>query len=138
MAAADVDPRILSFEITESSFIQDVDASVEAIDELKALGVNILIDDFGTAYSSLNYLSRFNVDYLKIDMSFIRGITTRKSDEAIVRAIIAMAHSLNMKTIAEGSKRRNSFIFLDIWNATSSKAFFLANQYLLKIWLRSI
>ena len=102
MAAADVDPRILSFEITESAFIQDLDASVEAIDELKALGVNILIDDFGTAYSSLNYLSRFNVDYLKIDMSFIRGITTRKNDEAIVRAIIAMAHSLNMKTIAEG------------------------------------
>ena len=69
---------------------------------IKALGVNILIDDFGTAYSSLNYLSQFKVDVLKIDISFIRRMTTQKSDEAIVRAIIAMAHSLNMKTIAEG------------------------------------
>jgi EAL domain-containing protein (putative c-di-GMP-specific phosphodiesterase class I) len=102
MQAAAVDPHLLSFEITESAFINDLDASIEAIDELKALGVNILIDDFGTAYSSLNYLSQFKVDVLKIDISFIRRMTTQKSDEAIVRAIITMAHSLNMKTIAEG------------------------------------
>jgi diguanylate cyclase (GGDEF)-like protein len=102
ISGSGVDPRYLSCELTESTLMQDVDFAVSAVNSLKELGVSILIDDFGTAYSSLNYLAKFNADYLKIDISFIREITAKKTDEAIVKAIILMAHSMDMKTIAEG------------------------------------
>jgi EAL domain-containing protein (putative c-di-GMP-specific phosphodiesterase class I) len=105
---------------------------------IKALGVNILIDDFGTAYSSLNYLSQFKVDVLKIDISFIRRMTTQKSDEAIVRAIITMAHSLNMKTIAEGVETEEQLQILRHLDCDMSRAFCSVNRYRPRIWLQSI
>jgi len=95
-------PNLLSFELTESALMQDRAFSISAIRTLKSLGIRILIDDFGTAYSSLSYLSSFDVDGLKIDMSFIKKITMNPTDHAIVKAIVSMAHSLGMTVIAEG------------------------------------
>jgi EAL domain-containing protein (putative c-di-GMP-specific phosphodiesterase class I) len=79
---------------------------------LKNLGISVSIDDFGTGYSSLNYLRRFPIDILKIDKSFIADVTNKTDEAAIVNAIIAMAHSLKMKVIAEGVENLGQYYFL--------------------------
>jgi diguanylate cyclase (GGDEF)-like protein len=97
-----IDPALIELELTESILIKNADSVLATLRRLKALGVKLSIDDFGTGYSSLSYLKRFNVDKLKIDQSFVRDLATDPEDEAIVRAIIQLAHSLNMGTVAEG------------------------------------
>jgi len=100
--SAAINPRYLTLEITESTFMQDLAYTGLILEQLKKLGLRLAIDDFGTGYSSLSYLKKLPLDILKIDISFIRDITTSLDDEAIVSAIISLAHSLNLKTIAEG------------------------------------
>ncbi|MBL8268049.1 putative bifunctional diguanylate cyclase/phosphodiesterase [Steroidobacter sp.] len=104
-------PAMLQIELTEGAMFDQVEtrhgtngseAGVDAINDLRALGVRVAIDDFGTGYSSLSYLKRWRVDYLKIDRSFIRDLVTDSNDHAIVGAIIAMAQHLKIKVIAEG------------------------------------
>lgn len=95
-------PGLLELELTESILIQDTESVLCSVHRLKALGVKLSIDDFGTGYSSLSYLSRFAVDKLKIDQSFVRDMVNNPGNAAIVRAIIQMAKSLSIKTIAEG------------------------------------
>ncbi|MEE9613519.1 MAG: EAL domain-containing protein [Thermodesulfobacteriota bacterium] len=107
-----LEPRYLEIEITESAIMKDPDAAVEVFGKLKDLGVSIAIDDFGTGYSSLAYLKRFPIDSLKIDRSFIRDVTTNEKDAAIVVAVIAMAHGLGIKAIAEGIETREQLDFL--------------------------
>ena len=85
-----------------SSLMQNVDRALHTLLRLKQLGVGIAIDDFGTGYSSLNYLKQFPIDVLKIDRSFVDGLPDGEQDAQIARAIIAMAHSLNLAVIAEG------------------------------------
>ena len=97
-----VDPMMLTFEITESTFMDNPDYTREVLVGLQGLGAKISIDDFGTGYSSLAHLKRFPVDHLKIDMSFVRDIVEDVDDATIVSAIISMAHNLGIKTIAEG------------------------------------
>lgn len=97
-----IDPQMLSFEMTESAFMQDVEFTKSVLDRIKKSGIHINIDDFGTGYSSLSYLKKLPIDNLKIDISFVRGIADNRDDRAIASAIISMAHNLNMKTIAEG------------------------------------
>jgi len=92
----------LELEITESSAMQSPETSIRTLFELKKLGIRISLDDFGTGHSSLSYLKRFPIDTLKIDQSFVRDITHDPDTAAIVTAIIAMAHSLRLKVIAEG------------------------------------
>jgi len=92
----------LELELTESLLIQDSSTLSDLLRRLRALGVSFSIDDFGTGYSNLGYLKRFEVARLKIDQSFIRRLTDDKHDEAIVRAIIQMAQSLQLATVAEG------------------------------------
>jgi EAL domain-containing protein (putative c-di-GMP-specific phosphodiesterase class I) len=99
---ADLKPDLITLEITESAFMQDVGSTISVLKEFKELGFCLSIDDFGTGYSSLSYLKKFAVDILKIDISFIRDIATDPDTATIITAIIAMAHSLNIKTIAEG------------------------------------
>nr|WP_232429583.1 bifunctional diguanylate cyclase/phosphodiesterase [Noviherbaspirillum autotrophicum] len=97
-----LDPRYLELEITENDVMRDVDKSLATLIRLKELGVKIAIDDFGTGYSSLNYLKRFPVDTLKIDRSFVNDIATDADDAAIVKAVISLAHILNLDVVAEG------------------------------------
>lgn len=94
--------RNLELELTESAFIQDVDRTVELLDQLRKRGLHLAIDDFGTGFSSLSYLKRFPLDTLKIDQSFIRDIHQNKDDMAIVRAIIALARVMKLRIVAEG------------------------------------
>jgi diguanylate cyclase (GGDEF)-like protein/PAS domain S-box-containing protein len=102
LAASGLDPALLDLELTESLLLEDVEHVLETLKRLKALGVKISIDDFGTGYSSLAYLKRFDVDTLKIDQSFVREIPTDPEDQAIVKAIIGMAHALRLEVLAEG------------------------------------
>jgi EAL domain-containing protein (putative c-di-GMP-specific phosphodiesterase class I) len=100
--ATGMPPEYLELELTESGVMQDAEASGETLRRLRALGVSVTIDDFGTGYSSLGYLKRFPIGTLKIDRSFIAAATTDADSAAIVEAIIAMARSMRLKTIAEG------------------------------------
>jgi diguanylate cyclase (GGDEF)-like protein/PAS domain S-box-containing protein len=102
LAASGLAPQLLELELTESILIRNVDTVLATVSRLKRLGVKLSIDDFGTGYSSLTYLKRFAVDKLKIDQSFIRDLVCDPDSAAIVRAIVQMAQSLNLKTVAEG------------------------------------
>jgi len=107
-----LDPAHLELELTESSIMKNMEESSKILEELKAMGLRVAIDDFGTGYSSLAYLKRFPLDVLKIDRSFIRDIPADQDNAAIATAIIAMAHSLNLKVVAEGIETEEQFDFL--------------------------
>jgi diguanylate cyclase (GGDEF)-like protein/PAS domain S-box-containing protein len=107
-----IDARYIGFEITESMLVQNIDEVVEMLLKLSNMGLEISIDDFGTGYSSLSYLKRFTINKLKIDKSFVDDIATNPDDAAIVQAIIAMAHGLQMKVVTEGVETREQLDFL--------------------------
>lgn len=98
----EVPPEYIVLEITETTMMEDVDSARAIIEELKKYGFSISIDDFGTGYASIGYLKKFMFDHLKIDISFIREITKNAEDRVIVEAIIAIAKTFNLQTIAEG------------------------------------
>jgi len=100
-------PQLLELELTERTVMKDSDEIVNKLVKLKAMGFKISIDDFGTGYSSLSYLNRFPLNYLKIDRSFIQEITNLQDKQAIVEAIILMAHRLRIKVIAEGVETKD-------------------------------
>ncbi len=108
-----VDARYITLEITESMLIDDIEKVVETLKCLSDMGIHISIDDFGTGYSSLSYLKRFPINTLKIDRSFVRDIVTDKNDHTIVAAIIAMAHSLEIKVVAEGIETEEQLRMLE-------------------------
>jgi diguanylate cyclase (GGDEF)-like protein/PAS domain S-box-containing protein len=99
---ADLPGALLELELTESILVRDAGEALQRLYALSQLGVKLAIDDFGTGYSSLAYLKRFPIEKLKIDRSFIRGVPADESDAAIVRAVIQMAHALNLRVNAEG------------------------------------
>ncbi|WP_059752520.1 putative bifunctional diguanylate cyclase/phosphodiesterase, partial [Thiobacillus denitrificans] len=107
-----VDPSCLELEITESILMQNLSTAANILQALSAKGMRIFIDDFGTGYSSLSYLKRLPIDTIKIDKSFVGDIMTDPDDAAIVTAIIAMAHSLRLKVVAEGVETQGQFDFL--------------------------
>ena len=95
-------PRLLELEITETLAMQHTDITLTTLKRLKKLGVSIAIDDFGTGYSSLAYLKRFPVDKVKIDRTFVAEAPKDREEGAIVSAIVALAHALDIEVIAEG------------------------------------
>ncbi len=97
-----IDPALIYLELTESALMEDVERSTAALRELKQLGVKLSLDDFGTGYSSLSYLKCFPFDKVKIDQSFVRGITHDANDLILVKVIVSMAHGLGMRVVAEG------------------------------------
>ena len=105
-------PRLLEIEVTESILMADPELSVETARRLKEIGVHLSIDDFGTGYSSLSYLKKLPISALKIDQSFVRDLATDPDDAAIISAIIAMAHSLKLKVVAEGVETEAQRAFL--------------------------
>ncbi len=109
---AGLDPRQLDLELTESLLMHNTGETLAAMDELHTLGVTFSMDDFGTGYSSLSYLKRFPIDIIKIDQSFVRDIPRDPDDAAIAQAIIAIAHSLGMKVIAEGVETAKQLAFM--------------------------
>jgi diguanylate cyclase (GGDEF)-like protein len=95
-------PRLLELELTESLIVRDVEHALELITRLKQIGVLVSIDDFGSGYSSLNYLRQFPLDFLKIDRSFVSNLVTNRKDAAIVETIMALARNLELSVVAEG------------------------------------
>jgi len=107
-----IDPHLLEFELTESILMKEAETTANALQNLKAFGVQLSMDDFGTGYSSLAYLKRFPLDVIKIDRAFIRDVTTDPDDATIAVAMIKLGHSLGLRVVAEGVETRSQLDFL--------------------------
>jgi diguanylate cyclase (GGDEF)-like protein len=123
--ASGLDPSSLELEITESMVMSHGESAVAVLEKMKLIGVQIAIDDFGTGYSSLAYLKRFPIDTIKVDRSFIRDIPADSGDKKITRAIIAMAHGLRLKVVAEGVETADQLAFLRAQRCDSVQGYFL-------------
>jgi EAL domain-containing protein (putative c-di-GMP-specific phosphodiesterase class I) len=119
-------PETIELEITEGAVIQDVQDTIRVMDSLMKLGVHFSLDDFGTGYSSLSYVKRLPLDTLKIDRTFIRDCTNNPNDAAIVRAIIAMARSLELQVIAEGVETEAQLRFLGEQGCTAYQGYYFS------------
>ena len=107
-----LEPKYLQLELTEGTIMQDSQNTIKKLQALQTMGIQIAIDDFGTGYSSLGYLKRFPLSTLKIDYSFVKDLITSPNDQAIVKAIINLAHNFNLKVIAEGVENKKQLAFL--------------------------
>ncbi|MFW2403266.1 MAG: diguanylate cyclase domain-containing protein [Gammaproteobacteria bacterium] len=116
----------VELEITETALMQDIDASADALRELHSRGLHLSVDDFGTGYSSLSYLKRFSVDTLKIDRSFIRDIAASPDDRTVVSAIIAMAHRMGIRVVAEGVETEAQLAYLTTLNCDQIQGYMIA------------
>jgi EAL domain-containing protein (putative c-di-GMP-specific phosphodiesterase class I) len=123
--ASGIDPSSLELEITESVVMSHGECAVAVLEQLKSTGVKIAIDDFGTGYSSLGYLKRFPIDTIKVDRSFIRDIPGDSGDMKIAHAIIAMAHALRLKVVAEGVENAEQLKFLRAQHCDAAQGYFL-------------
>ncbi|BBI99739.1 hypothetical protein FGKAn22_14320 [Ferrigenium kumadai] len=118
--------RYLELELTESILLHDIEAAMQTLHALKAMGVKLSIDDFGTGYSSLSYLKRLAVDKLKIDQSFVRDLTEDPEDAAIVKAIIQLGHTLQLSIIAEGVETDAQLAFLRNYGCDEVQGYFFS------------
>lgn len=126
MKETQIDPHYLEIEITESIIMEDSNETIGKLRALANLGINLSIDDFGTGYSSLSYLKRFPLHTLKIDQSFIRDIDTDRDDMIIVKAIINMTKSLQLKVLAEGIETESQLQFLKQQQCDEGQGYYLS------------
>ena len=120
-------PDLLELEITEGAAMQNPEEALETLRELKRIGVRISIDDFGTGYSALSYLTRFPLDALKIDQSFVQEIAEGRPNSPIISAVIALAHQLSLTVVAEGVETEQQSAFLRDANCEHLQGFFFAH-----------
>lgn len=120
------DPRWLELELTESVIMEDVQTAIMTLTDLKIRNINLAIDDFGTGYSSLIYLKHFPIDRIKIAQEFVRDIPSDPDDAAIVEAIIAMAHTLNLSVIAEGVEKQEQLQMLRWHRCSEMQGYYFA------------
>jgi diguanylate cyclase (GGDEF)-like protein len=123
LAETGMNPRLLELELTESLIMPNAEDTIETLNALKKMGMQISVDDFGTGYSSLSYLKRFPIDTLKIDQSFVRDMDHDADDCALVSAIIAMAHNLKLDVVAEGVEKIEQLKFLQGYNCDYVQGF---------------
>jgi EAL domain-containing protein (putative c-di-GMP-specific phosphodiesterase class I) len=123
-------PHLLELELTEGVAMTDPLGAIAVMNNLHERGVRMSIDDFGTGYSSLSYLKKFQVYKVKIDQSFVRDITVDPDDKAIVGAIISMARSLGMQTIAEGVETEGQLEFLRAKGCTEVQGYYFSRPLL--------
>ena len=119
-------PEFIEIELTESTLVNDVALGIQNLQGLKQLGITVSVDDFGTGYSSLSYLKHFAFDILKIDRSFIQNINQDVKQQAIVKAMISMAHQLNLIVIAEGVETEAELNFLQKNNCNAAQGYFIS------------
>ncbi len=112
LRAAGLEPRHLEVEITESVLMSNPEESIAVLEQLRAMGLLTAVDDFGSGYSSMNYLRRLPIDKLKIDRTFIKELNARADDASIVQAIVSMAHNLKLQVTAEGVETIEQLIYL--------------------------
>jgi EAL domain-containing protein (putative c-di-GMP-specific phosphodiesterase class I) len=121
-----LDPSALELELTESVLIKRAESAASVLQKLRASGIQIAVDDFGTGYSSLSYLSKFPIDALKIDQSFIRQITATPGDTSIVTAVISMGRSLKLRVVAEGVETLDELEFLKAHQCESAQGYYFS------------
>jgi diguanylate cyclase len=121
-----LDPRYLELELTESVLMRRAELTASILLTLRERGIRVAVDDFGTGYSSLSYLRKFPLDALKIDRSFVSQITTIPDEMTIVRAIISMGRSLNLRVIAEGVETQDQFDFLKIHQCDEAQGYYFS------------
>lgn len=130
-----VNSNYIDFELTESMIMPKAVETVDKLVLLKQLGVRLSIDDFGTGYSSLSYLNRFPIDILKIDQSFVRGVSAYKEDCSIVEAIITMAHRLHLSVVAEGVENKKQYDFLKKEDCDYIQGYYITEPLQLNLFL---
>ena len=126
LSDAELEPGYLELELTEGVIMRNATKTIEALNEIKARGMSLSVDDFGTGYSSLSYLKRFPIDALKIDRSFISELDSDAESAAITSAVIAMAHSLNLKVIAAGVENETQLDLLRAKNCDEIQGFYFS------------
>jgi len=121
-----IEPQLLELEITETAVMENIETAARRLRELRGLGIHISIDDFGTGYSSLAYLKRFAADVLKIDSAFVADMVTDPNDAALVAGIIAMAHRMGLKVVAEGVETEDQLSYLRSMQCDEVQGYFLS------------
>ena len=121
-----LDPRYLELEVTESSVMKNPESAISTLRELKAMGIKISIDDFGSGYSSLSYLKHLPIDVLKIDQSFVRDLSSNEDSMAIIRAVTGLGSSLGMTTTGEGVETREELDYLRREGCTEAQGYFFS------------
>jgi len=116
----------IEVEITENILMRDTKATTSVLDKIKNLGLKIALDDFGTGYSSLSYLTSFPFDTIKIDRSFVKGCVSNEKNIVIIKAIIAMGHSLGKKIVAEGIETREQYHFMKQYGCDEAQGYYFS------------
>jgi diguanylate cyclase (GGDEF)-like protein/PAS domain S-box-containing protein len=137
LADSALPPQCLEVEITEGVMIENADHTIELLRRLRDLGVRIAIDDFGTGYSSLAYITRFPIDRLKIDQSFIRNVTHDANDAAVASAIIILGHTLDLSVLAEGVETEDQLRFLKQRDCDIAQGYYFGRPQRLQEFLRN-
>jgi diguanylate cyclase len=119
-------PGSLELEVTETALLQNSKAVASGLQDIKDLGVHLALDDFGTGYSSLSHVQRLPIDALKIDCSFIRELATNSDDASVVRAMISMGRSLQMKVVAEGIETREQLECLRRYGCPEGQGYYFS------------